>query len=425
MAAQNQQQAPRERYGAETRRMSAIALGILLALALAGIVLGAWRGGLFATLFEGVAEKPGWTGEQEGEQPQEAAPASLEEQVSAKLAEMTLEEKVAQLFIVNPEAIIDIGQATAAGDATKAALTSSPVGGFIYFSGNLIDSEQTRTMLSATQTFANEISGLPMFLCVDEEGGSVSRIGGAEGFGIENVGDMRAIGDAGDVQAAQSAASTVSGYLKGLGFNVNFAPVADIANSESTTMSSRVFGSTADVVSPMVSAQVKGYIDGGILCSAKHFPGIGGAMGDSHEVSIRTDKTLDELRAEELLPFKAAIDAGVPMVMVGHLICEEATGSNLPASVNPVLMTDVLRTEMGYEGIIITDSMSMAAITERLGAQEASLAAFEAGADMILMPVDYQEASRSIVNAVSSGRISQERLDESVARILRAKLSLG
>ena len=347
---------------------------------------------------------------------------SLEEQVSAKLAEMSLEQKVAQLFVVRPESLTGVGQVIAAGEATKAALEKMPVGGIVYFADNLQDTDQTVEMLSNTMKYGEEVNGLPLFLCVDEEGGTVSRVGGNPGFGVDNVGDMCDVGATGDTDHAYEVAKHIGTYLQYLGFNVDFAPDADIANNPDGTMGLRSFGSTADVVAPMVAAQVRGFEDGGVLCSAKHFPGIGGALGDSHDGRIYSEKTLDEIRAEELRPFEAAMEEDVPFVMVGHLSLPTITGDNDPASMSSEIVTDLLRNELGYQGIIITDSMGMGAATDSLSVERLGVEPLKAGVDMVLMPADLEAAYQGVLDAVAAGELTEERIDASVTRVLTVKL---
>ena len=339
---------------------------------------------------------------------------------------MTLEQKAAQLFVVTPEAITGVDTATLATDATRAALEAYPVGGIVYFQKNLVNEQQTRDMLANTQTYAREVTGLPAFLCVDEEGGTVSRIGGNPGFAVTNVGDMCDVGALGDTDYARNIAANIGSYLRDLGFNVDFAPDADIANNPaSDTMALRSFGSSAAAVSPMVKAQVEGFLSSDMLCAAKHFPGIGGAEGDSHDTSIYSSKTVDEMAQEELLPFQAAMEADVPFIMVGHLSTPQATGNDLPASVSSAIVTDLLRDRLGYDGIVITDSMGMGAVNERYEAGEAAVLAIEAGVDIVLTPADFPTAYQSVLDAVASGRISEDRINESVMRIVEAKAHLA
>ena len=313
---------------------------------------------------------------------------------------------------------------TAAGDTTRKAFANIPVGGMCYFAQNLQSESQARQMLSASNQISLDEVGLPLLMSVDEEGGTVSRVGGNKGFSVENVGNMRDVGDTGDARRAYDVCKKIAGYLVPLGFNLDFAPDADIVNGTSQTMAKRSFGTTADAVAPMVESAVKGFLDGGIMCCAKHFPGIGGAQGDSETETITTDKTLDQLRQEELVPFERAIAAGVPMVMVGHISCPKVTGDSAPASLSRAIVTDVLRGELGFDGIIITDSLGMGAVAGLHKARDLGVAAIEAGVDMLLMTPELTASYQGVLDAVKAGTITEERIDESVTRIVRAKLAL-
>ena len=358
--------------------------------------------------------------------PQPAPAPTLDERAAEKTASLTLEQKVAQLFVVTPEAITGVGTATQAGPTTQQALAAYPVGGLVYFQKNLLSADQTREMIANSQAYAQDACGLPLFVGVDEEGGTVSRVGGNPGFAIPNEGNMADVGATGDPAQAKAVAQTIGGYLGDLGFNLDFAPDADICGDPAAdVMALRSFGTDPALVGSMVAAQVEGFADAGVLCSAKHFPGIGGVMGDSHEGAIVSGKTLDDLRDWELMPFKAAIDAGVPMVMVGHLTAPNAFGSDVPASLNPAAATDLLRGELGFEGLIITDSLSMGAVGDFCTPDQAGVAALTAGADLVLMPEDFAAAYQGVLDAVSAGTLSEERIDQSVARIVKAKLALG
>ena len=348
---------------------------------------------------------------------------TIEEQAAERVSAMTLEQKVAQLFMVTPEAITGVDAATQAGAATESALAEYPVGGIVYFQKNLIDPDQTKTMIANTQAYSQEASNLPAFIAVDEEGGTVKRIADNPGFDIEDVGNMADIGATGDPSQAKTAAETVAAYLTDLGFNLNLAPDADICGDPSTdVMALRSFGGDPQIVAEMVEAQVEGFESSSMLCSAKHFPGIGGVTGDSHEGAIVSEKTLDELRAWELVPFEAAIEADVPFVMVGHLSLPTALGTDMPASINAAVVTDLLRDELGFGGIIITDALEMGAVGDFCTADQAGVAAIEAGVDMVLMPSDFPAAYQGVIDAVNDGRIPESRIDESAARIVKAKL---
>lgn len=362
------------------------------------------------------------------EQPQtEVQTDPVEEQAAQLVSQMTLEDKIAQMFVITPNALTGYASGvTAAGDTTKEAYQSRPVGGIVYMADNLTDPEQTTTMLSNMQEIARERTGLPVFLCVDEEGGSVARIAGNDAFGVTDVGNMSDIGASGDVQNAYNAGSTIGSYLAALGFNVDFAPVADVlTNPDNQVLGQRSFGSDAQTVAGMVTSELQGLSAAGVYGTVKHFPGHGGTSGDSHDGAVSTDKTLEELMAEELVPFQSAIDGGVNFVMVGHISAPNVTGDNAPATLSKVLITDVLRGQMGYNGIVITDAMNMEAITGFYNSDKAAVLAVTAGADMILMPADYNTAYTGILNAVNDGTITEERINESVTRIVKAKLAMG
>ncbi len=362
------------------------------------------------------------------EQPQtEVQTDPVEEQAAQLVSQMTLEDKIAQMFVITPNALTGYASGvTAAEDTTKEAYQSRPVGGIVYMADNLTDPEQTTTMLSNMQEIARERTGLPVFLCVDEEGGSVARIAGNDAFGVTDVGNMSDIGASGDVQNAYNAGSTIGSYLAALGFNVDFAPVADVlTNPDNQVIGQRSFGSDAQTVAGMVTSELQGLSAAGVYGMVKHFPGHGSTSGDSHDGAVSTDKTLEELMAEELVPFQSAIDGGVNFVMVGHISAPNVTGDNAPATLSKVLITDVLRGQMGYNGIVITDAMNMEAITGFYNSDKAAVLAVTAGADMILMPADYNTAYTGILNAVNDGTITEERINESVTRIVKAKLAMG
>jgi beta-N-acetylhexosaminidase len=347
------------------------------------------------------------------------------EQAAELVAGMTLEDKIAQMFVVTPDALVGMSGVTAAGETTKNSYNDSPVGGIIYMSSNLQDREQTTTMLSNMQTIAQERTGLPIFLCVDEEGGSVARIAGNSAFGVTDVGDMSTIGASGDTQNAYNAGSTIGAYLSELGFNVDFAPVADVLTNDANTIGDRSFGSDATLVADMVSAELLGLSEQKVYGAVKHFPGHGAASSDSHDGAAISERTLDELMADELVPFQRAIDEDVSFVMVGHISLPNVTGDNTPATLSSTIVTDVLRNQMGYDGIIITDAMNMKAVTELYNSDNAAIQAVLAGVDMILMPGDFERAYNGLLTAVQNGTITEERIDESVTRIVKAKLKMN
>ena len=349
----------------------------------------------------------------------------LVEQAAQIVSGMTLEEKVAQMFFITPEALTGYGQVTVAGDATNEAYQKYPVGGLIYNSQNLVDIDQTKTMMAKMQQYADSRISLPVFLGVDEEGGSVTRIASNEAYGLTNVNNMSDIGATGDTQNAYQAGVTIGTYLSDLGFNLDFAPVADVLTVSDSVIGNRSFGPDSELVASMALSELPGLESMGIQGVVKHFPGHGGVSGDSHSGAVSTDKSLEELFASELVPFQRAIDGGAEFLMVGHIAAPNVTGDDTPASLSKVMITDVLRTQMGYQGVVITDAMNMTAITANHAADEAAVLAVNAGADMILMPEDFGKAYNGVIDAVNNGTIEEYRINEAVVRIVKAKLALS
>ena len=364
----------------------------------------------------------GGEGAGDGQNP-EAAAVAARAAVDERIGAMTLEQKVAQLFIVTPEALVEgVSQVTQAGDMTREGVTAHPVGGIVYFAQNLLDPEQTTTMLANVKQFYADAGNVAPFIAVDEEGGTVVRVADNEAFGAQDVGDASALGSAGDTEAAKRAAEQIADYLMPLGFNLDFAPVADVVDPlRSDTMGLRSFSSDAAVAADMVRAEVEGFRDKKMLCCAKHFPGIGAAAGDSHEGAITIEATNEELETVDLVPFRAAIEAGVPMIMVGHVSLPNIVGDSTPAPLSSAVVQGMLRDSLGYTGIIVTDSLSMGAITDYYTPAEAAVAALKAGCDIPLMPERLDEAYQGVLDAVQAGELTEERLDESLTRILTAK----
>ena len=364
----------------------------------------------------------GGEGAGDGQNP-EAAAVAARAAVDERIGAMTLEQKVAQLFIVTPEALVEgVSQVTQAGDMTREGVTAHPVGGIVYFAQNLLDPEQTTTMLANVKQFYADAGNVAPFIAVDEEGGTVVRVADNEAFGAQDVGDASALGSAGDTEAAKRAAEQIADYLMPLGFNLDFAPVADVVDPlRSDTMGLRSFSSDAAVAADMVRAEVEGFRDKKMLCCAKHFPGIGAAAGDSHEGAITIEATNEELEAVDLVPFRAAIESGVPMIMVGHVSLPNIVGDSTPAPLSSAVVQGMLRDSLGYTGIIVTDSLSMGAITDYYTPAEAAVAALKAGCDIPLMPERLDEAYQGVLSAVQVGELTEERLDESLTRILTAK----
>lgn len=339
----------------------------------------------------------------------------LDEIVNASIAEMPIEDKVAGLFMITPEALTDMTTVVKAGDTTREKLSERAVGGLIYFSQNIENAEQLTEMLSNTRSS----SKYPILLAVDEEGGTVSRV--AQSGLAENVGNMSEIGSTGDAAKAQEAGTTVGSYLSGFGFNMDFAPVADVVEEGNTIIGERSFGTDTNLVASMVSAWVEGIQSTGVSACLKHFPGLGDTTEDTHEGMAATEKSLEDFAARDFPVYQAGIEAGVDFVMVSHLSAPNVTGDNTPASLSEKMITEILRGQLGYDGVVITDAMNMTAITDYYTADEAAIKALQAGADMILMPEDYETAYNGVLEAVNNGTLTEERINESLRRIFRVK----
>lgn len=352
-------------------------------------------------------------------EPAEEEPGE-EEDILGELAEsyyseMSIENKVAGLFMVTPESITGVKTATKAGDGTQEALNQYAVGGLIYFGQNILDKEQIMTMLSNTASMSN----YPIFLAVDEEGGEVSRVANSK-IEVTKVDDMASVGAGGDASLAADAGATIGSYLNEIGFNVDFAPVADVAG-EGSALGSRSFGSDPQVVSEMVASAVGGIEGAGVSACLKHFPGLGSTTEDTHDGRVEIAKSLEEMRASDFVPFSAGIEAGADFVMVSHATAPALDEDNVPSSLSKKVITDILRGELGFEGVVITDALDMTAITDYYPTEDAAVMALEAGADMLLMPDDFEKAYNAVLAAVQEGTISEERINESLDRIYRVK----
>lgn len=341
-----------------------------------------------------------------------------EDIVQTVMSSMTLRDMVYQMMFVTPEKITGINTVTKAGETTKAALEKYPVGGIVYFSNNLIDCSQTEEMIKNTQSY----SKIPLFIAVDEEGGRVARLGKNPAMGTTLLPAMRTIGDENDSAKAYEAGVTLASDLKSLGFNVDFAPVADvIVNEKNSEIGDRAFGTDAENVAEMVKKLTEGLEENGVSATLKHFPGHGSTYANTHTGYSESKRTLDELYSCELLPFKEGIEAGADFVMVSHMTLVNATEEKVPCSVSKEIITGILTEDLGYEGIIITDSFAMRAITDKYTPGEAAVKAVMAGADMILMSPDVAASCDAIVKAVENGTIPMERIEKSVRKILTLK----
>lgn len=342
--------------------------------------------------------------------------------IEAKLEGMELDEKAAQLFFVSVDTLSQVENTTIAEDAFKERFSAYPVGGIALLNGNIVNPEQLKSLTQTIGELSNERIGLNPFVGVAEEGGSVLQIANKPEFGLNDVGKMNDIGAGDEPEAAYKVGDYIGSYLSEYGINVDFAPVADVIyNSSNSVVDGRAFGQDPNLVSEMVSKEVEGLQKSNVSAVLKHFPGHGTTEGDPSEGDAVSQRTLTELETTDYAPFRKGIEAGADFVMVGHIIMKNVSQEEVPASVSSYFMTDILKNEWGYDGIIITDDISMAAISNRFSPADAAVAAINAGADMIYTTSDFDEAYQGIVDGVNQGVISSDRIDESIRRILRIK----
>lgn len=344
--------------------------------------------------------------------------------VEAKLTTMTLREKVGQLFWVRPETL-DFSlnpEKKTLTQTMRQNLEQYPVGGIAVFKKNIQDENQLSSLIADFQS----ASKIPMIVAVDEEGGAVARLANHEAFSLPKYTSTREIGKTGDPEQARQMGRTIGGYLRFYGFNLDFAPVADVdSNPANPVIGRRAYSTDAQQTAQMVAAAVGGFHEAGMLCTVKHFPGHGDTGQDSHYGTATSYKTWEEMKAMEMLPFEAGIAAGADVVMTAHITTPNATTDGLPASLSYTMITERLRGELGFQGVIVTDALEMNAIKNHFTPAESAVAALRAGVDVLLMPSDLRAAFDGVVQAVEDGTLSEERLNESVRRILTLKQKAG
>lgn len=362
----------------------------------------------------------GTTTEEQAADSQETTEVTEEEKpslVDETLAGMTLHEKVCQMMFVTPEELTGEDGVTVAGDATRQALENYPVGGIVYFAKNLESQDQVKEMIDNSQKY----SSIGLFVATDEEGGVVNRL--MDTVGTTYIGSMYYYKDDGDETAYENA-YTIANDMSALGFNLDFAPVADVwSNPDNTVIGERAYSDDYAKAAELVGNAVKGFNDGGVTCTLKHFPGHGDTAEDSHYSSAYVHRTKEEIMADEMQPFRSGIEAGAEFVMVGHLIVPDI--DEVPATLSYKIATGILRDELKFEGVAITDSFEMESIADNYSVDDAVVMSVKAGMDMILQPKDMASAVNSIEQAVADGELSEDRIDESVRRILTLKESRG
>ena len=352
-------------------------------------------------------------------------------EVEAMLKKMTLREKVGQMFFVRVESLDPSIEWTTYDDLAnlknqeitmkmRKVNHDYPVGGIILYAWNIEDETQLANIIKQVRS----LNGSPL-LCIDEEGGRVSRIANNPNFHVKKYESMAAIGATGDPKNAYECGNTIGTYLKRYDFDIDFAPVADVnTNPDNIIIGPRAFSDDPAVAAPMVTNYLQGLKDAGITGCIKHFPGHGDTTNDTHSGYVQSLKTWDEMNQCEMVTFRAGIQWGCQLIMTAHIAVPNVTGTNIPSTLSPVVLQDKLRGELGYQNIIITDGMEMGAITMHYTSGEAAVGSIKAGVDIVLGPRDFTEAFDAVIAAVNNGTLTEERINQSVRRILTLRYAM-
>ncbi|NCC14757.1 MAG: glycoside hydrolase [Clostridia bacterium] len=355
------------------------------------------------------------------EQLQVEAPKTAEEikqkTIQEMIGAMSTEEKVGQLLMADFRNNADGSGMTVLSEEAAEKIKQYHLGGTILFAENIDTLEQTQKLTQDLQSAAE----IPLFIGIDEEGGLVSRL---KKSNIPHE-TMLSPGEMTEPAQAEAAGQSIGETLASMGVNVDFAPVADVnTNPDNPVIGIRSYSDEPEKAADMVCAFIKGLQGTGVSATVKHFPGHGDTAADSHKGEVFVSHDLERLKAVEFIPFAKAIDEGVDLVMVGHIKTLNATSDGLPATLSAQAIA-FLRGGLKYDGVAITDAMNMQAITEYYGVGESAVMSVSAGIDIVLMPADLGEAFQALLDAVKEGRISQERLEESLWRILSLKYDKG
>jgi len=351
----------------------------------------------------------------------------LESKVAETLSAMTIEEKVGQLFICDPGMLCNSWDTSAVNRTLTDNIKKYHPAGFVFFKPNIVTPKQTKQFIADLQA----ASKIKLLISVDEEGGSVSRIGSNPAMNFKKQPAMSEIGKTGDPKKAWLVGSELADGLTALGFTMDLAPVADVnTNPKNPVIGTRSFGSDPNTVADFVSQEVKGLQDNNISAVLKHFPGHGDSTTDSHTGAVSLQHDMDRLNSVEFVPFKAGIAAGADAVMVGHIALPEVTGNSLPATISSDIVNGILRGDLGYDGLVITDSLSMGAVSMYYNLPDYCVKSIQAGCDLLLLQSDSSKGStvnqfagayNAVLAAVKRGDISEAALDRSVERILTVK----
>ncbi|MGN1158078.1 MAG: glycoside hydrolase family 3 N-terminal domain-containing protein [Agathobacter sp.] len=345
---------------------------------------------------------------------------TFSDSVEAKLSSMTLQQKVAQLFLISPEALTEnsYNTVTVFGNASKQYFDKYPVGGLVYSPINFQNAAQTQALLKGIKDYSIERYGMPIFTAIEEEGGA-NNSPLANALEINRVSSASELGNQGLTAVEQAATARVN-YVKANQFNLLLSTVADVSPALDTAYRLRTYGTDANVVAAMVAADIKAAKDAGMMGTLKYFPGKANAS-DGGAGILSSTETIEDLSKGSFISYQEGIDAGATFVMIGNVIVESITDDeNVPCCLSSRTV-GLLRESMGFDGVIITESFSDEAFASIYGAEAACIEAIKAGVDMIYMPMDFVKAYNAVLDAVNSGNISEDRLNNAVGRILTAK----
>lgn len=333
-------------------------------------------------------------------------------EIKNKLKKMTIDEKIGQLIIAGFDG-------TTVNDELRSLILEKYVGGVILFSKNVESASQVVELNNEIKEI-NKVNKSPIFISVDEEGGLVSRMPSE----FKDIPTNSDIAKYDDEDLSYNIGKVIGEEISSLGFNMDFAPVLDInSNPDNPVIGNRSFGDNEAIVSKLGIATMKGLKDSNIIATVKHFPGHGDTSVDSHVGLPVVENDLERLKSFELVPFQKAIDEGVDMVMVSHIMLPKID-ENDPATLSKTIVTDILRKDMNYNGVVVTDDMTMGAIINNYDIGEAAVKSINAGVDIVMVCHQYENVTKvidAIKEAVNNGSITEERIDKSVERILKLK----
>ena len=332
--------------------------------------------------------------------------------IQQKLDNMTLDEKIGQMITIGIDGY-------SVDDTAKQLITDKKVGGVILFKNNISNSNQLLQLINDIKGI-NSTNKIPIFISVDQEGGRVNRLPSE----IKSLPSNEVVGNKNDNKLAYDIGKNIGYALGSFGFNMDFAPVLDVnSNPNNTVIGDRSFSNDKDKVASLGASEINGFKDSNIISVAKHFPGHGDTATDSHYALPIINKTLDELKSVEFVPFKKSIEEKVPAIMVSHILMPQIDANN-PASMSKTIITDILRKDLKFDGLIVTDDMTMGAVTNDLDITTACINAINAGADLLLVCHGYDNeinVINAIKDAVNNGIISIDTINRSVYKILSLK----